>query len=86
MSNKTRAASNDNGAHFGSTINLSNDEHRSTTPQIAAVGNNVYIAWLNHDADDDHQILLKRSTNSGSSFGSVNRIVQDDYAPPGVWI
>jgi len=144
MSNKRRAASNDNGAHFGSTINLSNDEHRSTTPQIAAVGNNVYIAWLNHDADDDHQILLKRSTNegasfgsvkilsdvveeflvglhiaatgnnvyvawigggedhgqcpetddlefvrstnSGSSFGSVNRIVQDDYAPPGVWI
>jgi hypothetical protein len=68
--------STDNGAHFGSTINLSNDEDNSTDPQIAAVGNNVYIAWLNHDADDDHKILLKRSTNEGASFGSV-KILSD---------
>ncbi len=68
--------STDNGAHFGSTINLSNDEDNSTNPQIAAVGNNVYIAWLNHDSDDDHLILFKRSTNEGASFGSV-KILSD---------
>jgi hypothetical protein len=68
--------STDNGAHFGSTINLSNDEDNSTDPQIAAVGNNVYVAWLNHDADDDHKILFKRSTNEGASFGSV-KILSD---------
>jgi hypothetical protein len=68
--------STDNGAHFGSTINLSNDEDNSTDPQIAAVGNNVYVAWLNHDSDDDHLIFFKRSTNEGASFGSV-KILSD---------
>jgi hypothetical protein len=45
--------STDNGAHFASTINLSNDEDKSRTPRIAAVGNNVYVAWVEFVSQQD---------------------------------
>jgi hypothetical protein len=68
--------STDNEAHFKSTINLSNDEHDSRTPQIAAVGNNVYVAWIDHFSpfEDENQVFFKRSTNEGASFGDVKNI------------
>jgi hypothetical protein len=68
--------STDNGAHFKSTINLSNDEHDSRTPQIAAVGNNVYVAWVDsfHNGDQEQQVLFRRSINEGASFGSVKTL------------
>jgi len=69
--------STDNGASFGSTINLSNDNHFSHLPQIAVVGNNVYIVWDDVDnagGSDESQLLFKRSTDKGASFGSAKSI------------
>jgi Collagen triple helix repeat (20 copies) len=42
------AASNNNGISFGTSINLSNNTGNSLFPQIAAIGNNVYVTW--HDS------------------------------------
>jgi hypothetical protein len=38
-------ASNDNGATFGPTINLSNTSQSVEYPQLAVSGNNVYVVW-----------------------------------------
>ena len=42
--------STNNGASFGDTINLSDDNHFSHLPQIAVTGNNVYIVWDDVDS------------------------------------
>jgi hypothetical protein len=44
------AVSNNNGTSFGTPINLSNNTGTSFLPQIASVGNNVYVTWT----DDTH--------------------------------
>ena len=71
--------STNNGASFGDTINLSDDSHFSHLPQIAVTGNNVYIVWDDVtvvNGVDESQLLFKRSTNNGASFGSV-KIITD---------
>ena len=45
--------STNNGASFGSTVNLSNDDTFSEIPDIAVVGDNVYVVW--DDASSDEQ-------------------------------
>jgi len=55
---------------LGSTINLSNDSERSLVPEIAASGSNVYVVWWNR-VYGVAQLLLKRSTDYGATFGSV---------------
>ena len=39
------AVSNNNGTSFGTPINMSNNTGGSFNPQIAAIGNNVYVTW-----------------------------------------
>ncbi|HEX7141715.1 MAG TPA: hypothetical protein VF222_04485 [Nitrososphaeraceae archaeon] len=39
------AVSSDNSQTFSTPINLSNNTGNSFTPQIAAIGNNVYVTW-----------------------------------------
>jgi hypothetical protein len=64
--------STDSGNHFGSRINLSNDPNDSGGPVIARDGDNVNIAWEdNHNQFSNSQILFKRSTDKGISFGST---------------
>jgi len=66
--------STDNGASFGSTINLSNDDSSSTRPEIAVAGDNVYAVWVDVGAQEDKQLFFKRSTNDGASFSSVQKL------------
>ncbi len=71
--------STNNGASFGDTINLSDDSHFSHLPQIAVTGNNVYIVWDDVtvvNGVDESQLLFKRSTNNGASFGGT-KIITD---------
>jgi len=51
-------------------FNLSNTPGISVRPQIAVSGSNVYVAWEDL-TDGDADILLRVSTDSGSSFGSI---------------
>ena len=69
--------STNSGSSFGSIIRLSNDNHFSTLPQIAVVGKNVYIVWVdidNSSGPDESQLFFKKSTNYGASFSSVKKI------------
>jgi hypothetical protein len=62
--------STDGGATFGSEINISNTPTRSFQPAMAVSGSNLYVVWSD-GTPDNHDILLKKSTNGGASFGSV---------------
>jgi len=67
--------STNNGASFGSTINLSNDDNISDRPEIAVVGDNVYVVWVSSLPDEDSdQLFFKKSENNGASFGSLKKI------------
>ena len=79
--------SNDNGANFENTINLSNndgklaDPKRSDPPRIAVSGNNVYVVWVYNN-----NIFLRVSTDNGSSFRDAINLNNDaiigDFARP----
>ncbi len=65
-------ASTNSGSSFGAVANLSNNPASPLTnalsQQIAAVSNNVYVAWTNDTSTD--QTVFKASLNNGASFGS----------------
>ncbi len=63
------AASNNNGTSFGTPINLSNNIGFSGNPQIAAVGNNVYVTWTD-TTPGSQDILFAASNNNSTSFGT----------------
>ncbi|GEM_PF-539096 len=69
-------ASNDNGATFGSAINLSNSNGESSRPRIAASGNNVYVVWQEF-TPTSYDILFRASVDNGSSFGDSTRLNED---------
>ena len=61
-------ASNNGGQTFGPIINVSNDTSISQLPQIATVGNNVYIVW--HRITGPSDIFFASSNNNGLSFST----------------
>ena len=65
------AVSNNNGVSFDTPINLSNNTSPSSTPQIAASGNNVYVTWadgITIGPSSNAEIFFRASTNNGTSF------------------
>jgi hypothetical protein len=72
--------SEDGGQTFGNEINLSNNPGFSEHPQIAAWGNNVYIAWIDNSPlasssaqteEDNKKIMFTKSTDGGNTFGET---------------
>ena len=69
----------DGGRTFGDEINLSNNPGFSEHPQIAASGDNVYVAWIDNSplvgsssqAEDNKKIMFKKSTDAGNTFGET---------------
>jgi hypothetical protein len=72
----------DGGRTFGDEINLSNNPGFSEHPQIAASGDNVYVAWIDNSplvgsssqAEDNKKIMFKKSTDAGNTFGETNTL------------
>ncbi len=64
-------ASTNNGATFGTVINLSSSSHSTSAldPQIAAVGTFVYVTYTSNSLGNA-QTFLTVSSNSGTSFGT----------------
>jgi hypothetical protein len=63
--------SNDGGATFGDTINLSNNNGFSFFPQIAAFGTfKTYVVWADNSTGK-FNVLFKRSTDGGAAFGNT---------------
>jgi len=57
------------GGTWQAPVRLSPTSGRVDYPIASAVGTNVYIAYTNSDTG---AVLMRRSTNSGGSYGSVN--------------
>jgi len=62
--------STDNGATFGSIVNLSNNAGSSITPQIAVQSNNVYVTWDDFTTGND-EIFYSKSTDGGATFNGA---------------
>src|SRR5215208_2296888 len=67
--------STDGGANFGSTVNLTeNTAADAEETAMAASGNNVYVLWSNDFDPGTFDILYKKSTNGGTSFGDTKNL------------
>jgi ethanolamine utilization microcompartment shell protein EutL len=66
--------STDGGASFGDIVNLTeNTGSDGEAPAIAASGNNVYVVWSDFSTGNG-DILYKKSTNGGASFGDTKKL------------
>ena len=73
--------STDGGITFGKEINLSHNPGFSEHPQIAASGNNVYVAWIDNspltgssETSENKKILLRKSVDQGYTFGETSTL------------
>ena len=77
--------STDGGATFGDTINLSNNGELSLLPKIAASqdSNNVYVVWVDNNIQNNigGDILFKRSTDGGATFGDTINLSNNKGCP-----
>lgn len=65
-------ASSDNGQTFVDKVNLSNTPNvDSIDPQIATLGNNVYISWWEDSGNGTRVPFFKASNDNGHTFESV---------------
>ena len=74
------SSSDDNATTFDNPINLSNNVGNSTNPEVAASGNNVYVAWADSretGTPDKVNLNLKTSLDNGIHFGKRNLINRD---------
>jgi hypothetical protein len=64
------AKSSDSGKTFGESINISNStDARSVGARLAVQGNNVFISWIDIDANTGQkQVLFKASDDNGQTF------------------
>src|ERR671930_466493 len=68
ISNIYFRASKDNGTTFGNIINLSHNTGLSSSPQIAAYNNNVYVVWQGNSGHGISNIYFRASKDNGTSF------------------
>jgi hypothetical protein len=72
--------SNDNGNSFGSSINLSDNGGFSEHPQIASVGNHIYVVWVD-ESSGEREIMFSKSSDNGSTFSDSIVVSQDSMSP-----
>lgn len=72
--------SNDNGDNFGSPINLSDNAGFSEHPQIASVGNLIYVVWVD-DSSGEREIMFSKSSDSGKTFSNSIVISRNSLSP-----
>ena len=71
-------ASDDGGATFGRTVNISNDTSPETFPKVAAYKDSVYIAWNMADGGLDKRanegLSFGRSLDGGTTFDNITKL------------
>ncbi len=73
-SNTMFRTSTNNGAVFGSIMNLySSSQITDLNPAVAASGNSVYVVWTNNTGTGP-QILFRASTNQGSTYNPIKNL------------
>ena len=68
--------STDNANSFSTTKKLSRNNGSSISPQIAAVGNNVYVVWSDNSTGNG-DIYFKRSMDNGDNFRRIENLSKD---------
>jgi len=78
------------GGAFGAVKNISTNSGTSVTPRVAASGTDVFVAWSDTTGgtSGNFDILVKKSSDLGISFGAVSNISTDSglSATPGLAI
>jgi hypothetical protein len=71
-------ASDDGGATFGKTVNVSSNANGETFPKIAAYKDSVYIAWNMADGEldkrDNEGLFFVSSLDAGSTFDNMTKL------------
>jgi hypothetical protein len=68
-------ASTDGGKTFGEKINLSNTSNvDSVDREVAASGNNVFVAWWERANQTNNEAVMKISTDNGKTFGPILKL------------
>ena len=68
-------ASGNNGAEFNGTKRVGKTNETSSDPQIAASGNNVYVAWRD-ETTGNGDIYFKVSMDGGNSFEPTDKLAR----------
>jgi hypothetical protein len=68
-------ASSDGGKTIGERINFSNTSNvDSVGREIAASGNNVFVAWWERANQTNNEAVMKISTDNGKTFGPMLKL------------
>jgi hypothetical protein len=71
-------ASDDGGATFGRTVNISSNANDETFPKVAAYKDSVYIAWNMADGEldksDNEGLFFVSSLDGGSTFDNMTKL------------
>jgi hypothetical protein len=75
-------SSDDGGATFGSTVNISNNANEETFPKVTAYEGNVYVAWNVIDETlgerENQGLFLVKSQDGGNTFGDIITLNQEN--------
>jgi len=69
--------STDNGVTWGNDTRMTNNTGFSGFPSVTAIGNYVYIVWLDNALDNNYEIYCYYSTNNGTSWSSFIRLTNN---------
>src|SRR5260370_23435294 len=72
-------ASTNNGASFGSLLNLSSVPGTSEEQMIAASGSNVFVTWI-ENGTSNNGVYFVSSSDSGSTFGTPFILISDSVS------
>jgi len=70
-------ASNDNGATFGSAVNVETSGGLADLPQIAVSDNHVYVVWGDYSLAEGLVIFFRASNDNGATFGSAVDLIRN---------
>ena len=72
------ARSTDGGKTFPSPVSLSGSSRSAVfNPEVSSSGNNVYVVWQGQSKNGNQDILLRKSSDYGSTFSDIENISND---------
>jgi hypothetical protein len=72
------ARSTDGGKTFSSPASLSGNGRSAVfNPEVSSSDNNVYVVWQGQSKNGNQDILLRKSSDYGSTFGEIENISND---------
>ena len=72
------ARSTDGGKTFSSPVSLSGNGRSAVfNPEVSSSDNNVYVVWQGQSKNGNQDILLRKSSDYGSTFGEIENISND---------